>query len=440
MDKVKVSVVMPVYNAADYIGEALSDLTTQTYDDFEIICVNDGSTDGGENIIEDFVNRDERIKVITQTNKGGGSARNKGLDAADGDYILFLDADDRFEKNLIERVVSEAGRRKCDVLIFAADEFNYKTKTARPSPWLLQSANEPYDGNPFNYTTSTVWNKLYRRSYLNENNIRFMDERVIADTMYFTFFALMLTDNIAFLDEVLIHYRSSNPDGATSRHDSRPTDMVTVLGNIWNRIKCEENLKEKIVIYINFACKMLFERMGWFKSCESLSKLYDVLHSGGFSAIGLTDENEQYIDDSNWKRLRQCIADNSLTEFLFQREKTYKETGLLTKTVYLLPDELYVKLTERDCKVVLFGAGMVGRSYFPQLQNMMKVTVVTWVDSGYDGLGFPLQSPDVLKEILFDYIVIGIEHKRYLSEIKMNLKNIGVPEEKILWAAPGKQP
>ena len=440
MSNVKVSVVMPVYNAADYIGEAIEDLIKQTYDNYEVICVNDGSTDGGERVIEELAKINRHIKVITQTNMGGGSARNKGLEAVSGEYVLFLDADDRFEKCLIEKVVCEAESKKCDVLIFAADEFNYKTKVVYPSPWLLQSANEPYDGNPFNYTTSTVWNKLYRRDYLNENKIRFMDERVIADTMYFTFFALMLTDKIAFLDDVLIHYRSGNPEGATSRHDSRPTDIVAVLSKIWNRLRIDESLLDKKGVYINFACKMLFERMGWFKSYNSLSKLYYVLRKDGFSIIGLTDDNDQYIDDKNWIKLRKSIIENELPEFLFQREKEYKGNGLLTKTVYLLPDEVTAKIYEQDCKVALYGAGMVGRSYFPQLQNIPGVTVVTWVDSGYEKIGFPLQSPDILSEVAIDYIVLGVEHKRYISEIKENLKRIGVLEKKILWAPPRKQP
>ncbi len=439
MNNVKVSVVMPVYNAADYLGEALHDLTGQTYEFLEVICVNDGSTDGSEKVIEEFAKRDDRIKIIMQTNQGGGSARNKGLDSADGEYILFLDADDRFEKNLIERAFFKAEEKKCDVLIFAADEFDFKTKAVHPSPWLLQSTNEPYDGNPFNYTTSTVWNKLYRRSYLKEKNIRFMDERVIADTMYFTFFALMLTDNIAFMDEILIHYRSGNPDGATSRHDSRPTDIITVLRNIWTRVNAEQSFSKKRSLYFNFACKMLFERMGWFKSYESLNRFYEVLHSGGFPSFGLTDDNKQYIDD-NWKRIMESITDNDLDRFLFRREKNYKEIGLLTKTVYFLPNEIRVKLAEQDYKVALYGAGMVGRSYFPQLQNIQGVNVVTWVDSGYERIGFPLQSPEVLKDIAFDYIVIGIDHRRYVSEIKKALDKLGVTEEKILWATPEKQP
>ena len=439
MKDIKVSVIMPVYNAANYLEESLNDLLEQTYCNFEIICVNDGSTDKSQNIIEDFAKRDDRIKYISQSNRGGGAARNRGYDLSEGEYILFLDADDRFEKTLIEKTVSVAEHEKSDVLVFAADEFHYMTKIRRPAPWLLQSGIDNYDGIPFHYTSTTVWNKLYRRDFLERNNIRHMDERVIADTMYFTFFALLMTSDISFLDEVLIHYRSENPLSATRRHDSRPMDIITVLKAIWSRIECDMKLRKKISIYINFAIKVLFERMSWFKSYDAFSQVYEALHSGGFVDIGLTDDHDQYIEDKNWWKLKRKIIENDLSEFMFLREKNYKDHGLLTKTVYILPDKIFNKLCEANCKVALYGAGMVGKSYFSQLQSIPVVSVVTWVDAQYDEIGFPVQSPNVLKNVNIDYIVIGIEHRRFLSEIENELNKLGISQDKILWAIPEKQ-
>uniref|UniRef100_UPI0025D90CC0 glycosyltransferase family 2 protein n=1 Tax=Ruminococcus sp. TaxID=41978 RepID=UPI0025D90CC0 len=206
----KVSVIIPVYNAEDYLVDSLGDMLSQTYTDFEVICVNDGSTDNSEAIIEDFCKKDDRIRLISQSNCGGGAARNKGYDHSNGDYILFLDADDRFEKQLIENAVLLMEREKSDVLVFAADEFHYETGIKKPAPWLLQSGYERYDGNPFHYTTTTVWNKMYRHDFLARNNIRHQDERVTAFSMYFTFFALFYASKIDFLDEVLVHYMSEN--------------------------------------------------------------------------------------------------------------------------------------------------------------------------------------------------------------------------------------
>lgn len=435
----KVSIIIPVYNAEDYLEESIGDLLNQTYADFEVICVNDGSTDRSEEIIKRFCEYDERIRLMSQENRGGGAARNAGYDEAVGEYILFLDADDRFEKDLIEKTVAVADKKNCDVLIFAADEFHYETGKKRPAPWLLQSGYDKYDGNPFHYTTTTVWNKLYRRAYLEINNIRHMDERVTAFSMFFTFFALFCTSKIAFLDETLVHYRSDNPRSSMRKHDSHPMDTIIVLETIWNRIREDKNLMAKKNIYVNFAIKNIFERTGWFASYDGFSQVYDTLHSDGFSRIGLTEENDQYIEDINWRHLKNRIIEYNLSEYFFFRDKNYKRKGLLTKTVYLLPSGIQNRLKKKDCAVALYGAGMVGKCYFTQLQSIATTKVVTWVDAKYDIIGYPIQSPEVLKNAAIDYIVIGIEHNRFLSEIEARLDAMGISKEKILWAMPEKQ-
>ena len=439
MNDALVTIVMPVYNAADYLEESLGDLVKQSYSNIEIICVNDGSSDNSGAVLESFAGRDERMIVISQENRGGGAARNRGYDEANGDYIIFLDADDRFESTLIEKAVTKAASEKCDVLMFAADEFHYVTGTRRPAPWLMQSRGGSYDGNPFHYTTTTVWNKLFRRDYLVKNKVRFMDERVVADTMYFTFFALMYAKKISFIDEVLLHYRSDNPQSLTRKHDKRPLDILKVLGTIWDRLRADKELSSRQDIYVNFALKYLFERTSWFQSIESFSQVYDALHSGGFEKIGLTDDKDQFIEGDNWRNIKRSIVDNELTEYLFLKEKQYKDKGLLTKTVYFLPGQIYQKLKEADCKVALYGGGMVGKSYFPQIQSISTAKVVAWVDARFDTIGYPLQSPEILGNISFDYIVICSEHSGYLSEIKSKLNTMGIPNEKILWEMPEKQ-
>lgn len=435
----KVSVIIPVYNAEDYLEDSLGDMLSQTYSDFEVICVNDGSTDNSEAIIEDFCRKDARIKLVSQSNCGGGAARNKGYDHSNGDYILFLDADDRFEKQLIEKTVLFMEREKSDVLVFAADEFHYETGIKKPAPWLLQSGYEEYDGNPFHYTTTTVWNKMYRHDYLARNNIRHQDERVTAFSMYFTFFALFYASKIDFLDEVLVHYRSENPRSSMRRHDTSPLDTISVLEAIWNRIKNDEFLMQKREIYFNFAIKNIFERTGWFKSYNSFAEVYEALHRDGFSRIGLTGDCDKYIEDKNWKKLKSEIVNYSLAEYLFLKEKKYKEYGVLTKTVYLLPNKIRQQLSMQNCNIVLYGAGMVGRCYYAQLQSMATVKVVSWVDAKPEDKGFPLLLPEEMQKDSYDYVVIGVEHIRFLSEIKKRLNDIGVAEEKILWELPEKQ-
>ena len=103
MDNIfKVSVIIPVYNAAEFLGQGLDSLLNQTLHDIEIICVNDGSSDKSLEILKEYEKKDSRIKVIDQENQGAGAARNNGMAIAQGEYLSFLDADDFFEKNMLE--------------------------------------------------------------------------------------------------------------------------------------------------------------------------------------------------------------------------------------------------------------------------------------------------------------------------------------------------
>ena len=117
MNSIKVSVIIPVYNAEKYLPECMESILSQTYKNIEIICVDDGSTDSSAKIIKFYQKIDKRINLIQQTNQYAGAARNHGFDVSGGDYIMFLDADDYFEHNLIEKMVSAIYEKNADIVI-----------------------------------------------------------------------------------------------------------------------------------------------------------------------------------------------------------------------------------------------------------------------------------------------------------------------------------
>ena len=110
-----ISIIMPVYNNEKYLSAALDDLQRQTYTNFELICVDDGSVDESLSIIKKYADGDERIKSIVLAHAGGGAARNAGLKVATGEYVLFLDSDDRFDCRFLELTLKDAERLKTDV-------------------------------------------------------------------------------------------------------------------------------------------------------------------------------------------------------------------------------------------------------------------------------------------------------------------------------------
>lgn len=112
------SIIIPVYNSEAYLDECFDSVCGQTYQDFEVICVNDGSTDSSRDLLSAWALRDERIHVIDKANGGPSSARNDGIRLAQGDYICFLDADDKFEPNALERLAGVVGKESLDAVVF----------------------------------------------------------------------------------------------------------------------------------------------------------------------------------------------------------------------------------------------------------------------------------------------------------------------------------
>lgn len=121
MAMARVSIVVPIYNVEPFLRECLDSVLAQTFRDLEIICVDDGSTDGSSKILDEYVKKDDRIRVIRQPNAGLSAARNAGMDAAGGTYLYFLDSDDMLPPNALERLHALAEERTLDQILFGTE-------------------------------------------------------------------------------------------------------------------------------------------------------------------------------------------------------------------------------------------------------------------------------------------------------------------------------
>ena len=117
MDNVKISVVVPVYNAEPFLKEAMESVLNQTFKNFEVLCVNDGSKDNSLEILNDFASKDQRVRIFDKPNGGCGSARNMGLDNVRGEYIYFFDPDDYIDSNTFEKLYDNAISNDSDLVI-----------------------------------------------------------------------------------------------------------------------------------------------------------------------------------------------------------------------------------------------------------------------------------------------------------------------------------
>lgn len=214
--KILVSVIVPIYNAYDYLQVALDSILSQTLKDIEVICIDDGSTDRSLDIMKKYRELDSRIRVVTENNAGVSTARNKGIARIRGEYTVFIDADDFCDPTFLEKLYNFATEKNLDIAISKYDIYNNKTERFSPAideahgDIFLNGAvvsKSEFPNHIFESTTGYVWNKLFKSSFIKEKGLTFAPELYIFEDVHFVCAALSYAERVARLDEVLIHHR-----------------------------------------------------------------------------------------------------------------------------------------------------------------------------------------------------------------------------------------
>ena len=211
----KVSVIVPMYNVEDYLRQALDSLVNQTLKDIEIICVDDCSTDGSVEILNEYAKKDSRIKVhVQKENQGQGVARNIAIEMATGEYIMFLDPDDWFDTRACEIAYNQIEKNKNDVVLF-----NYSSYKETEITIIIRKSQhlksfQDFQGNSFclkdvedlRFRAATVWCQIYNREFINRINARFSNTRTCEDNPFY-FNAIANARTVSVIPEVLYYYR-----------------------------------------------------------------------------------------------------------------------------------------------------------------------------------------------------------------------------------------
>lgn len=221
----KVSVVIPVYNGEAYLRQCLDSVCAQTLEEIEVICVDDGSTDDSWQILKEYGEKDPRFRLIRQENQHVAAARNNGLARAQGEYVIFWDCDDFFEPRALELLYLRAEETEAEICVCKNDLYYQKDGKRYPDGASLNLKRVP-EGATFNrftnpehilsFTNGTIWNKLFRRSFLVENRLTFPSFRMTEDRA-FLYVALCMASKIATVKNVLIHYRWNNPESLAGK-------------------------------------------------------------------------------------------------------------------------------------------------------------------------------------------------------------------------------
>ena len=241
----RASVIVPVYNAEAHLRETLDSLVAQTIADIEIICVDDGSDDASATILAEYSARDERLRVISQEQSGGGAARNAGIDAATGEYLVMLDADDVFSPVLIDHAAGMLEDSGAEICLFNAHAFvdqppspaglvgQYLRRDLLPRTAVFRP--DDVADHLFQLATPAAWLRMYRRSHVIEKDLRFLP-RGLADDVGFTAETAITAARIAVVDEPLVFYRMAHGGGQRSRWNDQPLAFADTLRDLAERM------------------------------------------------------------------------------------------------------------------------------------------------------------------------------------------------------------
>ena len=305
-ENVKISVVMPIYNAFDYLRPAIDGVLGQTMSDIELICVDDGSTDNSLSILKEYQQADERVRIITENNAGPSIARNKGLARARGKYVIFLDADDFYDYTLLEKLYNLAEEQALDIAICKFDIYN--SRKAKFEDNIRSDHGEIFDESSvvskndypdviLSCTTGYVWNKLFRREFLTEKELTFdPDLRVFEDT-HFIVTALSLAERVGKCQERLIHHRvySNQPRNKLFRKYYRQVPVV--YAKIKEFLRAHGMYTPLSQSCLNLSASRCYKiyNVLWHDAQE---EFWDLLHESYAEELGWTRAEPEYFEKS----------------------------------------------------------------------------------------------------------------------------------------------
>lgn len=302
----KLSIIVPVYNAERFIERCMDSIYAQTFEDYEVILVDDGSTDNSLQICRKYADKDSRIKVKTKKNGGAGSARNLGISEARGEYIAFPDVDDWFEASMYEELYQLAKAENFDVVFSGVNYYKqtkgdveyFRSENIESHSYITKEECRKHIMDFFPTTTifDVPWNKLYKRKVIIENNIRFSDLRRCQDAMF----------NVDFFNCI---------DSACSIEKAYYNYMLNTTSDIQRKFS-----KNYIDICISYYTHLIEVLKLWGVYSDNVRQHYDTSFVISIFATACMYDNprwnlnrkerKQYIDDIlNRQEVRKFIED-----------------------------------------------------------------------------------------------------------------------------------
>lgn len=300
----RVSIVIPVFNCKAFLDQCLKSVFNQTFSSFEVIIVDDGSSDGTHELAKLYSNRYSQFSIHQQNHSYAGAARNLGISKASGDYILFLDGDDYFEPTLLEKAYARITETDADICCFKARSLNNetgkisdikhscRTELCPTSSTFNRISNSRY---LYCFTTPAPWTKMFKRSFIEENNLRFQEIRS-ANDFCFVHTALSVANKITVLDECLVTYRQHNSTSLQATQGKDPFAFYQALTALLGELEQRGLHGELRHTFENTALDFCMYNLRTLRyDPEAQRKVFDFLKSTGLKELGIANKPKDYF-------------------------------------------------------------------------------------------------------------------------------------------------
>lgn len=315
---VKVSVIIPVYNTEMYLYQNIKSVLNQSLREIEVIAVDDGSTDGSFALLKEIEKMDSRLKVYQQKNLYAGAARNFGMSVAKGEFLVFLDSDDFFEKNMLELMYQQCQEDDAQVCVCNGRIYDENTKEYRQVDYFLKKNDLPkvrpfsrkdMPDKIFNFTTAAPWTKMFRASFIEEQQLQFQEIRR-ANDMYFCFTALAAAERITTVDFPLVNYRSGHFSSLQATKDDTPLDFYVAMKALKKELERRKIFAEVEKSFVNFCLGGCLHNLNTAKTGAGYSKIYMALKNEIFEELKITGHSSGYFYMKDYyKQMESILAD-----------------------------------------------------------------------------------------------------------------------------------
>ena len=417
----KVSIVMPVYNTEKYISQTISSLLRQTYDNFELICVNDGSKDGTFEILNKYAKKDKRIKVINQSNSGAAIARNNGLKYVTGEYTLILDADDVFVPEMLEKLVSKARETKAEIVFCRSVAFNTNNGVESEMSWSLLADKIPV--NPFIYsdlgpylysfTKGWAWDKLYATKLIIRSRLEFQDLHNTND-VFFVFSMLTRAASMTYVNDVLVKHRKNDASSISNNRVRNWQCFYAAISAIRDELKSTGVYKKVERAFVNWVLNFVL----WYTRTEPYplkNQLYILLKCAIFDEFGINGRSKNYFVNSEDYELYSTIQSIPVDKDVYRVISLFYK-DFINFDATLLNDYIRLDLAGMEIKRLKRMSGVAVTNLTVPIvlacnQNYAKYTAVT-IQSIIENIG------------QYNKYEIYVLHTELSDDVKSKLENI----------------